>query len=78
MTTSRRVAFVISNKATSSVTGRPIQPFWIEAEAAKLPNTTFVAGPPMESHAIVDGNLVAGQQQHSGAEAALLATGLLS
>lgn len=53
--------------------GQRIQPFWIEEEAGKLPNTTFVAGPPMESHAIVDGNLVTGQQQHSGAEAARLA-----
>lgn len=53
--------------------GQRIQPFWIEDEAAKLPNTTFVAGPPMESHAIADGNLITGQQQHSGAEAARLA-----
>lgn len=58
--------------------GRRIQPFWIETEAAAIPGTTFVAGPPMESHAIVDGNLVTGQQQHSGAEAARLAIGLLA
>ena len=53
-----------------------IQPFWIETEAERIADTTFVAGPPMESHAIVDGNLVTGQQQHSGAEAAGLAIGL--
>jgi len=57
--------------------GQRIQPFWIEEEAGKLSNTTFVAGPAMESHAIVDGNLVTGQQQHSGAEAARLAIQLL-
>ena len=50
--------------------GQKFQPFWIEAEAANLPNTTFVAGPPMASHAIRSGNLITGQQQNSGAEAA--------
>lgn len=50
--------------------GQRFQPFWIEQEAAAIPNTTFVAGPPMASHAIRSGNLITGQQQHSGAEAA--------
>lgn len=58
--------------------GQKIQPFWIETEAGQIENTTFVAGPAMESHAIVDGNLVTGQQQHSGAEAARLAIGMLA
>jgi putative intracellular protease/amidase len=53
--------------------GQRFQPFWIEQEAEKLPDTTFVAGEPMASHAIQDGNLITGQQQHSGAEAARLA-----
>ena len=52
--------------------GQRIQPFWIEKEAASLPNTTFVAGPPMASHAIRSANLITGQQQHSGGEAAEL------
>lgn len=58
--------------------GQRFQPFWIEDEAAKIAGTTFVASTPMASHAIADGNLVTGQQQHSGAEAARLAIGLLS
>ena len=61
-----------------SAIGQKIQPFWIETEAERIDNTTFVAGPAMESHAIVDGNLVTGQQQHSGAEAARLAIGMLA
>ena len=52
--------------------GQKIQPFWIEEEAAKIPDTTFVASEPMASHAIRSGNLITGQQQHSGAEAARL------
>lgn len=58
--------------------GQKFQPFWIEEEAGKIEGTTFVAGPPMESHAIADGHLVTGQQQHSGAEAARLAIGMLA
>jgi putative intracellular protease/amidase len=29
--------------------GRRFQPFWIELEAAKIPQTTFVAGEPMSN-----------------------------
>lgn len=58
--------------------GRRIQPFWIEQEAATIPDTTFVAGEPMASHVVVDGHLVTGQQQHSGAEAARAALKLLA
>lgn len=50
--------------------GQKIQPFWIEGEAAKIPDTTFVAGPARLSHAVVDGNLVTGQQHYSGSETA--------
>jgi putative intracellular protease/amidase len=52
--------------------GQRIQPFWIEQEARKLPNTNFVVAGRFRSHAIRDGNLVTGQQQYSGAEAARL------
>lgn len=49
-----------------------VQPFRIEDEARKIDNTTFVTGPAFAPHAIRDGNLITGQQQHSGSEAALL------
>ena len=52
--------------------GKKIQPFWIENEARKLPNTTFVVQPAFTSFAIADSNLITGQQQNSGAEAARL------
>jgi putative intracellular protease/amidase len=52
--------------------GRHIQPFWIEEQARKLPNTNFVVAGRFRSHAVRDGNLVTGQQQYSGAEAARL------
>jgi putative intracellular protease/amidase len=58
--------------------GQKFQPFWIEEEARKIPNTTFVAGEPMASHAIRSGNLITGQQQHSGGEAARLAIEVLA
>ena len=53
-----------------SAVGQRIQPFWIEDEARKMPDTTFVAGEPMASHTERSGNLITGQQQHSGGEAA--------
>jgi putative intracellular protease/amidase len=52
--------------------GRKFQPFWIENEANKIDNTTFVAAEPMSAHAIRSGNLITGQQQNSGAAAAKL------
>ncbi len=52
--------------------GQKIQPFWIESEARKLPDTTFITGGIFRPFAIRDGNLVTGQQQFSGAEAAKL------
>ena len=52
--------------------GQKIQPFWIEEEARKIPNTNFIVSGRFRSHAIRDGNLVTGQQQYSGAEAARL------
>lgn len=52
--------------------GQKIQPFWIEEEARKLPNTNFVVGPTFSAFAVRDGLLVTGQQQFSGAAAAAL------
>ncbi len=58
--------------------GQRFQPFWIEAEAAKIPGTTFVAGEPLASHTVRSGNLITGQQQNSGAEAARVAIASLA
>lgn len=52
--------------------GRKIQPFWIEDEARKLPNTNFVVNTRFREFALRDGRLVTGQQQFSGAAAARL------
>jgi len=53
--------------------GRQIQPFRIEDEACKLDGTNFVVAGPLRSHAVRDGLLITGQQQHSGGAAARLA-----
>jgi putative intracellular protease/amidase len=63
---------------TDRAVGMKIQPYRIEEEARKLPNTTFKVAAPFTSYAIVDGNLVTGQQQNSGAAAAELVVELLS
>ncbi len=52
--------------------GKKIQPFRIEDEARKIPNSKFEVGHMFESHAVRDGNLITGQQQNSGEEAARL------
>jgi putative intracellular protease/amidase len=52
--------------------GQKIQPFWIEDEARKLPNTNFIVDGRFKPHAVRDGNLITGQQQYSGAAAARL------
>jgi putative intracellular protease/amidase len=52
--------------------GQRIQPFWIESEARKLGDTNFIVDQPFRPFAVRDGNLVTGQQQASGAEAARL------
>jgi putative intracellular protease/amidase len=52
--------------------GQRIQPFRIEDEARKLPNTNFIVSGRFKSHAVRDGNLITGQQQYSGAAAARL------
>ena len=58
--------------------GQKIQPYWIEDEAEKLPNTNFKVAAPFSSHVIKDGNLITGQQQNSGAAAARLVVEALS
>jgi putative intracellular protease/amidase len=52
--------------------GKRIQPFWIEDEARKIRTTKFVVKEAFTPFAIADGNLITGQQQNSGAEAARL------
>ena len=52
--------------------GMKIQPFRIEDEARKMPNSKFVVGAPFSAFAVQDGNLITGQQQNSGAAAAAL------
>ncbi len=52
--------------------GQKIQPFRIEDEARKMPNSRFEVGAPFAAYAVKDGNLITGQQQNSGAAAAEL------
>lgn len=55
-----------------SFVGRRIQPFRIEEEAKKLPDTRFVVHSRFQPFALRDGRLITGQQQHSGTAAARL------
>ena len=55
-----------------SFVGKRIQPFRIEEEAKKIADTNFITSYRFASFAVRDGNLVTGQQQHSGAAAARL------
>ncbi len=55
-----------------SFVGAKIQPFWIEEEAKRLPNTNFVVNSMFKAFAVRDGNLITGQQQYSGSAAARL------
>ncbi len=58
--------------------GQRIQPYWIETEARKIPNSNFKVAAPFSSYAIADGHLITGQQQNSGAAAARLVVEQLS
>src|SRR5215469_2292192 len=49
-----------------------MQPFWIEEEAKKLPDTNFIVSGRFKAHAVRDGNLITGQQQYSGTAVARL------
>jgi putative intracellular protease/amidase len=59
-------------KFADDYVGKRIQPFWIEDEARKLPNTNFIVSGRFKSFAVRDGHLITGQQQHSSAAAAQL------
>lgn len=52
--------------------GMKIQPFWIEEEANKIPNTNFIVNGMFKPFAVRDGRLITGQQQYSGGAAAKL------
>ncbi|HLP64793.1 type 1 glutamine amidotransferase domain-containing protein [Flavobacterium sp.] len=58
--------------------GMKIQPYRIEDEAKKITDTNFKVAAPFSSYAIADGNLITGQQQNSGADAAELVVALLT
>jgi len=53
------------------VVGQKVMPFRIEDEARKL-GANFVTAPAFQPFAVRDGNLITGQQQHSGHEVAKL------
>lgn len=53
-----------------SFVGKRIQPFWIEDEAKRLPETNFIVAGMFKPFAVRDGNLITGQQQYSGTAAA--------
>lgn len=57
--------------------GRKMMPFRIEDEARRL-GADFVAGPAFQPHAVQDGNLITGQQQHSGEATARLVLAALA
>jgi putative intracellular protease/amidase len=52
--------------------GQQIQPFRIEDRARALAGTNFIVHGAFRPHAVRDGNLITGQQQHSGTAAARL------
>lgn len=52
--------------------GQKIQPFRIEDEARKMPNSKFEVSHMFNAFAVRDGNLITGQQQNSGGKAAEL------
>ena len=49
---------------------KQVQPFRIETEAKKIPNTRFVQGPAYKPFAVRDGLLISGQQGSSGGRTA--------
>lgn len=59
-------------KYADEFVGKHMQPFWIEEEAKKLPNTNFIVSGRFKAHAVRDGNLITGQQQYSGTAVARL------
>ncbi len=59
-------------KYADKFAGMKIQPFWIEEEAKKIPDTNFIVNGMFKPFAIRDGRLITGQQQYSGNAAAKL------
>ena len=59
------------------VVGQKVMPFRIEDEARRL-GADFVTAPAFQPFAVRDGNLITGQQQHSGHEVATLVLQALS
>lgn len=59
-------------KFADNFVGMKIQPFWIEDEAKKIPNTNFIVNGLFKPFAVRDGRLITGQQQYSGGAAAKL------
>jgi putative intracellular protease/amidase len=59
-------------KYADEFVGKRIQPFWIEEQAKKLPDTNFIVTGRFKGHAVRDGNLITGQQQYSAAAVARL------
>jgi len=57
---------------TDEFVGQRIQPFRIQDEAKKLTGTNFIVNSRFKSHCVRDGNLITGQQQYSGRDAAKL------
>lgn len=55
-----------------SFVGSRIQPFRIEEEGKKMKDTNMIVSGMWKPFAVRDGNLITGQQQYSGAEAAKL------
>ena len=52
--------------------GQRMQPFRIEDEAKKIPDTNFIVSGRFKAHAVRDGNLITGQQQYSALAVARL------
>jgi putative intracellular protease/amidase len=52
--------------------GQRMQPFRIEDEARKIPDTNFIVSGRFKAHAVRDGNLITGQQQYSAPAVARL------
>jgi len=59
-------------KYADDFVGKHMQPFWIEEEAKKLPDTNFIVSGRFKAHAVRDGNLITGQQQYSAVAVARL------
>lgn len=59
-------------KYADAFVGKHMQPFWIEEQAKRLPDTNFIVSGRFKAHAVRDGNLITGQQQYSGTAVARL------